>query len=338
MYILSKFKAGIRDVASSNMPAKCARCQTDIKSEDFVICNECQGKFHFDCSISEQNYKKLSTAKKKLWKCSSCTQLLLPNAKTATRANSNSAVDEEETEDKSLKSEVRDIKIILGTIMNKLDNIDQIKSDIIELKKNTKFIGEQYDSIKIQLTENNNIINDMGKTIKVLEKCNEEKDEKIKDLNYKIVKMEQYSRNKNIEVCEFPQTPNENCIDIILNIAKELKINLQRENVEDAHRVPSNKKNKPPPIIIHFQSKKFQEQFVAMKNVIMFKGTPNEKKIYINEHISPYYKQLLMMVKHAARDKNYKFVWFRKDKIYARKIENSKPVIIESERDLQKLK
>lgn len=318
------------------MPTKCARCQTDIKSEDFVPCSECQGKFHFDCSVPEQNYKKLSAVKKKAWKCNNCSQL--PQFTKATRSQSSSLNEEDEADDKPLKSEVRDIKTILGTIMNKLDNMDQIKSEIIELKKNTKFISDQYDSIRVQLTENNNIINDMDRTVKALEKSNVEKDEKIKDLSYKIVKMEQYSRQKNIEICDFPQTTNENCKEIIMNIAKELKINLQEEDIEDAHRVPSNNKNKPPPIIIHFLSKTFQEQFVARKNVIMFKGTANEKKIYINEHISPYYKQLLMMVKHAARETNYKFVWFRKDKIYARKTENSKPVIIENERDLQKLK
>lgn len=153
--------------------------------------------------------------------------------------------------------------------------------------------------------------------------------------------MEQYSRSNNIEINEMPEIENENCPNTVINIARELKIDLDLCEIDFAHRVPTKSttsKNKPPPIIVKFLSKRKRDEFMSKKYIIMFKGSPNEKKVYINEHISPTYKHLLMITKHLAKDLSYKYVWFRKDKVLVRKTENSPIIHIESEKDLQKLK
>ncbi|KAL4721721.1 hypothetical protein ACJJTC_001702, partial [Scirpophaga incertulas] len=60
------------------------------------------------------------------------------------------------------------------------------------------------------------------------------------------------------------------------------------------------------------------------------------KPIYINEHLTPYNKQLLKKCKEIAMKKEYKYVWTKNGRIYIRKNDTSPAIQIHEEEDLRK--
>lgn len=64
----------------------------------------------------------------------------------------------------------------------------------------------------------------------------------------------------------------------------------------------------------------------------------NRKRIYLNENMTAYYKNLFWKVKTFARERNFKYVWYRNGKIMMRKDNDTAEVIhINGEEDLLKL-
>ena len=66
-------------------------------------------------------------------------------------------------------------------------------------------------------------------------------------------------------------------------------------------------------------------------------GLKGRERIYISESLTPHYRKLLKTVKEMAKLKEYKFVWWKNDRILVRKEERSPVIVIEKEEDLKKL-
>ncbi|RZF37580.1 hypothetical protein LSTR_LSTR016142, partial [Laodelphax striatellus] len=60
--------------------------------------------------------------------------------------------------------------------------------------------------------------------------------------------------------------------------------------------------------------------------------------VYINENLSPYYRNLLKETKSFAKENNFMFTWVRNGKIYVRKNENSRAIRIMNMCELENFK
>ena len=74
---------------------------------------------------------------------------------------------------------------------------------------------------------------------------------------YKLDELEQYGRRENLRIYNVPEEQDENDDGekIVLKIAKELKIELHKSDIQRAHRL-GKPGNKPRPIIARFISYK----------------------------------------------------------------------------------
>lgn len=178
-----------------------------------------------------------------------------------------------------------------------------------------------------------NVIMDLKEEIKT-------RDTIIKSLDAKIQIMEQYSRNKNIEVCNVPRTNNENLRNVVLKLAEKINVNLKDEDIDVVHRLPS-KPNKTQPIIVQLSSRRIRDQIMYNRRKVI---TSNELvgegsgKVFINPNLNRYFRELRFKTKKAAAEQGYKFVWFKNNKILVKENENSQHVItIQSDDDLEKL-
>lgn len=59
--------------------------------------------------------------------------------------------------------------------------------------------------------------------------------------------------------------------------------------------------------------------------------------IYINDNLTQFNRNLFFKTKSFARDSGYKFVWFKDAKIFIKKDENSKAVLVNIDSSLTKL-
>ncbi|KAG8239131.1 hypothetical protein J437_LFUL016138 [Ladona fulva] len=137
----------------------------------------------------------------------------------------------------------------------------------------------------------------------------QKKDQIIDNLNMRVNSLEQQQLAKNIEICGIVNESTVNDLKgAVVSLIKSINVKDFNENmIEDV-----------------FIANKFREQ----KKLIIF----------INDHLTQYNKNLLWNTKERAIECNYKYVWFKTDRVLVRKDENSRVISISSERDIRKIK
>ena len=104
---------------------------------------------------------------------------------------------------------------------------------------------------------------------------------KIKNLEHSIEHQEQYSLKWNLLIFGLPENHNENCDDLVLNLAKSFGINwLNMSNFQRAHRLGRFNQNvgKPRPIVMRFISIRDKVQFI--KDFINFNKPQYNHRLY----------------------------------------------------------
>ena len=135
----------------------------------------------------------------------------------------------------------------------------------------------------------------------------------------------------------------ENLPKIIVNIVNKLGVSLTADNIEAVHRLPSRVNKLNAPIIVELSSRKKCEEILSKKmsvvtNQDIYGSGYDNKKIFINQSLSPFYKNLLYRAKVLSREKGYDYCWFKNSKILVRKSNKEKNVIIiNEENDLEKI-
>lgn len=320
----------------------CGSCEEVITFPNEVFtCSVCQVLYHPACvNCREEKFRNLSSSKKSSWKCSKC--IINPstsqqNSKaqdTPTPSDSDSSMVPASIEKcmnaineklESLQAENRELKSYLTTRLGDvIQSIDYNSNMIKELSTKNEKLEKEVNSLnlclKSAMAEN--------ATLK----------SKVEDLTAEIVDLQQYSRRSNLEICEVPETLNENVEELTETILKALNV---RDSCEilAAHRVPTRNASRTKPIIVQLQSKIAKEKCIkaARSAKLQAKDCNSEfpiTPIFINEHLCPALKNIYFEARKFKRKFNYKYCWVRDSKIYLRLNEESKAIRINTLSDI----
>lgn len=236
-----------------------------------------------------------------------------------------------------------------------VSTIEAFKHEMLqEFKKNTSDNAELRTSLSFlsdAVDKNNKIMNDISTEIKKiqtdnlqLKKENVQLQSTVSSLEIRVRNLEQYSRRQNIEIDGIPETQGEDVLNVLENVAKAIEVDLKREKVIAAHRIPSFNKKRTPPIIVRFSTYEERDVWIGgfkkMRPLTLNMVNPvfkSSAKVFINEHLSPENKLLLAKTKESARNKGYKYVWSRDGRIFVRKEDGVKCRRIDSVADIDKL-
>lgn len=281
--------------------SSCHQCTEKLGRADLKIqCSStCKQFFHTKCvKISQEQFKQLEDEDKiKYWVCDLCKR--------------------DEQMMLFMKKQFKEVK-------------DQMKA----LETSQDFISKKYDDLMIELKG----VSEMKQQIKALEDVNMAKDREMRDMKERIHNLEQYSRKNNFEIGGIPQSANENIENIVIQVAKAFDVSLTPDDIQNAHRLKCAP-GKIPNIIVKTVNNKKKEEILRKRRKTVTNGNISSGgtgKIYINEHLTPYNKQLLRNAKDEALKKQYQFVWW-KNKVLVRKSPNHPAVEIKSIEDLEKL-
>lgn len=156
----------------------------------------------------------------------------------------------------------------------------------------------------------------------------------------KITQLEQYSRNRYVEVKGIPTTKDESLPALLEKIGNAINEPITENDIEACHRVPIKNSNQSN-IIVQFLRKakcdcvieKARKMRISTKDL----GFSDESSVFLNEHLCPQLKKLLGMTVERKKEKGWRYTWTRGGKIYARKSESSQTVRIATIRDLDKI-
>ncbi|KAJ0169576.1 hypothetical protein K1T71_012141 [Dendrolimus kikuchii] len=207
------------------------------------------------------------------------------------------------------------------------------------LQNSVKFSCDQYEDINVKINslhEKSNIIESMESKYNTLLN------------NYSALQREFNSNNQrdrllNIEIVGIPELKNENLETFILNIAKAAGVNLSVDDILDANRITPKSKlhGRPRNIVVKLKNRILKENIISgtRRNRITTKDLDlpgDSKPIFINEHLTPYNKQLLKTCKDIAKTKLYQYVWTRNGRIFVRKNDTTPAFQIVEEGDINK--
>lgn len=129
----------------------------------------------------------------------------------------------------------------------------------------------------------------------------------------------------------------------MIKIAAQVSVELRPTDIDVVHRLPTRKEKSTPDIIVAFASRKKRDmiltkrydQVITNKDVLGSGFGPG--RIFINESLSQYWKNLLWKAKIIKQQKNYKHCWYRNNAIHLKETDTGHKITIVNEQQLQQI-
>lgn len=302
----------------------CTVCERKLPADgDYVKCaiNNC--KLHYDCAnLARKTYQQMGQNKRDTYKCILCR-------------NNDGII----PADFFMKMENKVEEIVRNSLHKQTEIFNE---QINEMKKLLDFTSAKYEDI---IQENKSIRDKLTKLeeneAKLIKNCDKLNSE-IMEMKLQIEEREQYDRNRNIIIEGIPETKEENVYNIFNNLAvlidEPITLN---EDIQAAHRIPTKHSDRPKPIVVQFTNRQKRDAVVKKAKKKLLKTTDFVSRVpvcsvYINDHLTPYYKKLLYEAKKLKTEKDFKYVWVSNSKIFVRKDDNSITERIRSTTCIQK--
>ena len=239
--------------------------------------------------------------------------------------------------------------------------VSELKEVKVELSSQTKIIDGLKDSLSYlskdveDLKSENQIMKKEMKLIKEGNLCLAEKVVKVQEnesaLSIRLNQMDNFLRGNNIEIQGVAVSENENQEDlekITMAILKIVDPRIVRQQIGEIKRVrPTNTNHKTNdgkrvfnPILVKFKSREVKVNIMKAKKKLANANLNgiSDGKIYINENLTKYSRNLLFHARRFRRDNGWMFAWCSQGGTILMKQQMNSPVIvINSMEDIEKL-
>lgn len=310
----------------------CATCSELFN--DGVQCGSCKKHFDFGCAnITETGYRRLGPERRATWKCPAC-RLLSPSTSSAPGTQS------PEPSLEAVMAKLNSMSLLLESLPGLIEDVKGIKADVAKLQVSSKGTSKRLQEFDHSLTEMNTRVTSLEAVSCDLVAV---KSQLISSQRSEITR-DQWSRLNNVEIKGVPMKKNENLYELVDKIGTCINYKVAKNQINYVSRIPSHNKSNEKSIVVSFLNRYVKEDFVASARLIKslspvdlgFAGAPNQR-IFVNDHLSPEYKKLLTQTKQIAKEKGYQYTWVKFSKIHVRKNDTSHVIVINYEKDLNKL-
>ncbi|XP_037564432.2 uncharacterized protein LOC119443920 [Dermacentor silvarum] len=320
---------------------RCQSCLEKLPGDGrFLTCLDCKLGYHLGkhCSgVAENTFTSMGVAKREAWKCKQCRTLASDNSLLTAHNPEGTAVAGDPgsfaKELNALREELRGIKdmmVVLLPLQEKLDEllamkpkIDEVlsvKETVVELQNSVQFLSSAYDTVVIKTKESDSTLKCLETQVVSLTETVNAQSTEILQLRADINGCEQYNRLSNLELHGLPLSPGENLRTTIADLAQKLEIlDFEPRDVVAIHRLPA-RKDKTPIVLIRFSSPFLRDSWLAARGKLRaLAQKKNIPAMYLNENLTQATKELFWKTRSKGKENNYKFVWVRNAKIFARK-------------------
>lgn len=201
------------------------------------------------------------------------------------------------------------------------DLMKQLKEDI--LKEVDEKCERKLDIIREEIQE----------VRRERDRTNKEVDMKLNVLNNRMNNMEEYSRHENVIIRGIKYQEEEKFEELVAKVtevAKKLRVDLNKSEISTAHRLPSKSRNTPPPVIVRVTNRWKKEELIAASKQYRIKD------VYITHQLTPFKYGLLKEALELKRKEAVKYVWTTGNRIMVRRSESEEAVQIMNIRSLMK--
>lgn len=237
-----------------------------------------------------------------------------------------------------LNTHQTEIKIELESIKTEQIKINQqiatIAGEVGSLQQTAEFMSAQQEDIKT-------IVDIHGERLEMLEKNTTD----VKALEAKMDMLEQHARQCNLEIMHVPERRDENLINIVETVGKQIGCSLNRQDIVAVHRVPhASQDNRPKNIIVKLSSRILRDNLLSAYR--LKKGLTStdigisgkKSTIFVNEHLTLPKKHLFRAAREAVKKEKFKYVWIKHATVLVRESDTSPIIAIRTTEDIRKIK
>lgn len=317
--------------------SKCNKCNKSItKRYPGLECSRCEKVVHLTSQCSDLTNKQLAAlrATEHLeWMCEECHKFT-PKRRSIVIPDE----EDESTAESFLTPTAQiDVKKLLNDISKEVERA--IKSELREINESLQFHSNKMDEVIEGMEACKQIVQTIQRKQTELTNKNNHLEIRIGAMEQRIQDLEQEKLKNIIEISNIPFNDNENTEDIVSKIATKLQ--LPNEFVT-ARRL-QGKRERPGIIEVNTASELRHDNWIAASRKTritlsdIYTNSSNEVKIYINEALTPYNKNLLWSAKQELKYV-YKYIWSKRGAILVRKESNDNKIYrIRSLEDIKKL-
>lgn len=300
---------------------QCKKCKlfVSLTKDDIVKCKgPCDAVYHKKCVQSNKQLLATGT-------CDDCQQARGSPVQAKPSQDPKPAINASETSDDN----------VLVEINKKLEVLFSVEKKIVDLTATVEFYSEMYQALIEYKAESQKKIKSLEQKNVYLEKCNTALEERVQELEVR-------EKEKNIEIHGLEMQNQENIISVVGDLAKKLNLNVN--DIEDAQRVGQTKLDdtKPKVVLVALRSKSARNEWMLARkenkitnNTVYANGS--DKRIFINEDLPKYKRQLLWMVRNQLKPRGFQYIWVQDSNILVKKNSEEKKIFnIRSEKDLKK--
>lgn len=232
---------------------------------------------------------------------------------------------------KGFRQEMRDMKVSI---------VKELREECNELKKSVEFMSKQFDAMSERCKNIDKENAELKKANAALSAECDVLKQQARHFENRVTDLEQYSRNKNIEIKGLTETEHEKLPEMIKKLGDVVNVPIAEEDMEVCHRVP-RKVGECPNVVVQFTTRTKRDAVLeaARKrrvNTADF-GLNGRSPVYINEHLCLSVKRLLGQVTARKNEKHWKYAWTKQGKIFARKTDESRVLRVRCADDLEKI-
>ncbi|XP_050306151.1 uncharacterized protein LOC126743207 [Anthonomus grandis grandis] len=147
-----------------------------------------------------------------------------------------------------------------------------------------------------------------------------------------------------------PEKRNENIVSMVKKIGSIVGTIIHDDDIAASHRVARFNKgsdtsnNYPKNVIVKFFSVSKRNEFLSAVKLGRNRGLKasdlgfeQETRLFVNEHLSSYFKQLHRRAREFCKMSNYIYCWIKDSKIFIKKEDNSRAFHVSNEQVLSSL-
>jgi len=317
--------------------SECSSCQDPIPEDtDYCKCSVCNSKLHFSCAdVTEANWNRYGDKRRRDWKCRECI--------AACKLNKKDLYKNELSHDFLEKLQNDLIAKFDETIKKQFDQYKgHFDNQMKDLKTSVQFVSDQMDDFKLSLEAAMDKIKSMEHDQEQLRSENTSLKAQLNDCLGKLENLEQYGRNRNLQIDGIPEVAGEKMSDIVKVMSDVIEEPIDFEvDIQAIHRIPTKRNKGPKPIIAQFSNRQKRDLVLkkcksAVLRATQFQGGAPNTVVYVNEHLTAFNKNLLFNAKKLKLI-GYKYVWPAEGKIYVRKSDGAPRVHVTSLDQLSRL-
>ena len=179
-----------------------------------------------------------------------------------------------------------------------------------------------------------------------LESALEDERKKNQEATGTFESMAQYLRRDCLEISGVPLSEDYTTNDIVIAVGKAINVSVKEEDISTSHPLPSYNSDAPPKIIVKFTRRDVRNVYYgSRRNLIKIKanelpdlGVTDRVNVYISESLTPFQTKLFGEVNKVKKRLRWKHIWIQNGRIFVKEAERTKPVHIDSYKDLEDFK